>query len=114
MIIPPPHSHPVGRFCYFLTLLEKKTDNLNLGDLSRILDGRQPHHKGDLSFLLCRSRQQKVKESKVFHIVNMYRQYLGEPRVKPENVVAGLSVCQGYDAKKAMEVRSLVFSKWRS
>ena len=31
-------------------------------------------------------------------------QYLGEPRVKPKNVVAGLSVCQGYDAKKAMEV----------
>ena len=31
-------------------------------------------------------------------------QYLGEPRVKPKNVVAGLSVCQGYDARKAMEV----------
>lgn len=34
-------------------------------------------------------------------------QYLGEPRVKPRNVVAGLSVCQGYDAKKAMEVTNL-------
>ena len=36
-------------------------------------------------------------------------QYLGEPRVKPPNVVAGLSVCQGYDAKKAMEVRFICF-----
>ena len=36
-------------------------------------------------------------------------QYLGEPRVKPPNVVAGLSVCQGYDAKKAMEVILIFF-----
>jgi len=35
---------------------------------------------------------------------NLITKYLGEPRVKPENVVAGLSVCQGYDAKKAMEL----------
>jgi len=35
---------------------------------------------------------------------NLITKYLGEPRVKPKNVVAGLSVCQGYDAKKAMEL----------
>ena len=28
--------------------------------------------------------------------------YLGEPRDKPGNVVAGISVCQGYDANKTM------------
>jgi len=33
---------------------------------------------------------------------NLITKYLGEPRVKPENVVAGISVCQGYDANKAM------------
>lgn len=35
---------------------------------------------------------------------NLITKYLGEPRVKPKNVVAGLSVCQGYDARKAMEL----------
>ena len=33
---------------------------------------------------------------------NLITKYLGEPRVKPGNVVAGISVCQGYDANKAM------------
>jgi len=33
---------------------------------------------------------------------NLITKYLGEPRVKPENVVAGISVCQGYDANRAM------------
>lgn len=33
---------------------------------------------------------------------NLITKYLGEPRVKPQNVVAGISVCQGYDANKAM------------
>lgn len=35
---------------------------------------------------------------------NLITKYLGEPRVKPSNVVAGLSVCQGYDAKKTMKL----------
>jgi len=33
---------------------------------------------------------------------NMITKYLGEPRIKPVNIVAGISVCQGYDANKAM------------
>ena len=33
---------------------------------------------------------------------NLITKYLGEPRVKPSNIVAGISVCQGYDANKAM------------
>jgi len=35
---------------------------------------------------------------------NLITKYLGEPRVKPSNVIAGLSVCQGYDANKTMEL----------
>merc|ERR1711936_969062 len=33
---------------------------------------------------------------------NLISKYLGEPRDKPGNVVAGISVCQGYDANKTM------------
>merc|ERR1711988_832676 len=33
---------------------------------------------------------------------NLITKYLGEPRVKPSNIVAGISVCQGYDANRAM------------
>merc|ERR1711936_644102 len=33
---------------------------------------------------------------------NLITKYLGEPRVKPTNIVAGISVCQGYDANRAM------------
>ena len=29
---------------------------------------------------------------------NLVTKYLGEPRVKPPNVIGGISVCQGYDA----------------
>jgi len=35
---------------------------------------------------------------------NLVTKYLGEPRVKPVNVVSGISVCQGYDANKAMSL----------
>ena len=31
---------------------------------------------------------------------NLITKYLGEPRVKPKNIVAGISVCQGYDANR--------------
>ena len=31
---------------------------------------------------------------------NIVGKYLGEPRVKPENVVAGIAVCAGYDANR--------------
>jgi len=33
---------------------------------------------------------------------NMVTKYIGEPRVKPSNVIAGISVCQGYDANRVM------------
>jgi len=33
---------------------------------------------------------------------NLITKYIGEPRVKPANVIAGISVCQGYDANRAM------------
>jgi len=29
---------------------------------------------------------------------NLVTKYMGEPRVKPANVIGGISVCQGYDA----------------
>jgi len=35
---------------------------------------------------------------------NLITKYLGEPRVKPDNIVAGISVCQGYDANKTMQL----------
>ena len=35
---------------------------------------------------------------------NLITKYLGEPRVKPSNIVAGISVCQGYDANRAMSL----------
>merc|ERR1711892_1567610 len=35
---------------------------------------------------------------------NLITKYLGEPRVKPKNIVAGISVCQGYDANRAMQM----------
>merc|ERR1712121_391508 len=35
---------------------------------------------------------------------NLITKYLGEPRVKPSNIVAGISVCQGYDANRAMQM----------
>jgi len=35
---------------------------------------------------------------------NLITKYLGEPRVKPTNIVAGISVCQGYDANRAMQL----------
>merc|ERR1719431_2019652 len=35
---------------------------------------------------------------------NLITKYLGEPRTKPSNVVAGISVCQGYDASRAMKL----------
>merc|ERR1711970_1515395 len=35
---------------------------------------------------------------------NLITKYLGEPRVKPDNIVAGISVCQGYDANRAMQM----------
>ena len=31
---------------------------------------------------------------------NIVGKYLGEPRVKPENVIAGIAVCAGYDANR--------------
>lgn len=33
---------------------------------------------------------------------NLVTKYIGEPRVKPSNVIAGISVCQGYDAYRAV------------
>lgn len=35
---------------------------------------------------------------------NLVTKYLGEPRVKPANVIGGISVCQGYDANKTMQL----------
>eukprot|EP00088_Acartia_fossae_P046042 TRINITY_DN4965_c1_g1_i13.p1 TRINITY_DN4965_c1_g1~~TRINITY_DN4965_c1_g1_i13.p1 ORF type:complete len:526 (-),score=152.58 TRINITY_DN4965_c1_g1_i13:280-1857(-) len=35
---------------------------------------------------------------------NLVTKYIGEPRVKPSNVIAGMSVCQGYDANRAMKL----------
>jgi len=35
---------------------------------------------------------------------NIIGKYLGEPRVKPENVVAGIAVCAGYDANRGMRM----------
>merc|ERR1719348_1137697 len=35
---------------------------------------------------------------------NMITKYLGEPRNKPENIVGGISVCQGYDANRATQL----------
>jgi abhydrolase domain-containing protein 2 len=35
---------------------------------------------------------------------NLVTKYIGEPRVKPSNVIAGMSVCQGYDANRAMNL----------
>lgn len=35
---------------------------------------------------------------------NLITKYLGEPRTKPRNIVAGISVCQGYDANRAMQL----------
>lgn len=35
---------------------------------------------------------------------NLITKYLGEPRIKPRNVLAGISVCQGYDANRAMQM----------
>lgn len=35
---------------------------------------------------------------------NMITKYLGEPRNKPSNIVAGISVCQGYDANRATQL----------
>ena len=66
--------------------------------------------------LQCLASEQKDKDKKVNKIKKIRFQYLGEPRVKPPNVVAGLSVCQGYDAKKAMEVRFIcfLFEVWNS
>ena len=31
---------------------------------------------------------------------NIIAKYLGEPRVKPENIIAGVAVCAGYDANR--------------
>jgi len=35
---------------------------------------------------------------------NIVGKYLGEPRVKPVNVVAGIAVCAGYDANRGMRM----------
>lgn len=35
---------------------------------------------------------------------NLVTKYLGEPRVKPANVIGGISVCQGYDANMTMKL----------
>lgn len=35
---------------------------------------------------------------------NLITKYMGEPRAKPHNVVAGISVCQGYDANRCMQM----------
>jgi len=35
---------------------------------------------------------------------NLVTKYVGEPRVKPSNVIAGISVCQGYDADRTMNL----------